>query len=152
MSIRICPEPVGYPEQLPRFGMADLTDDGIDRVLREYARKIEDGTDPAAYAPMIRTGRVVKLVRLCLRMRYGATFLGTHQPDRWLRHDEAPSYWLALAVDQHRAACGLPHVLDGRIAIGSDLVIAWPPPSAPMTRKTCAPDSLVAAREEAIAS
>jgi hypothetical protein len=126
VSVSIAPRPVELRDLGTPIGFADLTDDGLVRVQRDYRRAIEDGADAALYAAPIRTARTIQLVRLTLRMRYGATFLGTHQPDRYLRHGEAPSYWLAMQIDKHRHDNGLSHVLDGRVVvIPGKQVVRW---------------------------
>lgn len=91
-----------------KFTFWDLTDDGLARVRREYERMIEDRAF-GTYSEKVLLGwlaqvRLVRMVRWCLKMRYGAVdeHRGTKSFDRWYRFGEAPAYSLARGIDIYR--------------------------------------------------
>ena len=98
-------------ERTRPFLVAELTDEGLARLLRAYKRDTEDGRATAGTARLMTHIRGQQMARLRLRMRYGARDDGTGSYDRWYRLDEAPSYVLAAAMDRARAVAGQSHVL-----------------------------------------
>jgi len=93
-------------EQPHRFTFWDCSDDSLIQLRRQYLRMIEDNPDRkhAMIDGWLASIRWVRLVRWCLRMRYGAVdeHLGTKEWFRYLKHDEPPAYSLALRLDQMR--------------------------------------------------
>lgn len=113
-----------YPEGM--FGLWSLDDAGLARIRRQHLRAAADfargdmGPDPAGDLTQARRewymAREIhdhQLMRFRLRMRYGAIddHLGTTAYDCYIRHDERPSYGLALFMDSTKARLGLRHVL-----------------------------------------
>lgn len=86
------------------FTFWDLTDDGLLRVRRDYRNALEDGRKSGHYKEWLASIRWVRLVRWCLKMRYGAVdeHLGTKSWDRYSRFGDAPTYSLALEIDNLR--------------------------------------------------
>jgi len=101
------------------FSLRDLTDDGLTRLEKQRRRAVEDGMPVPDAA--IREVRAVRIMRLLLRMRYGAVdnHVGTHSYDHWYRLDKAPSYDLALLMDHGRWCLGRRHVLSWNSAMAA---------------------------------
>lgn len=101
------------------FDLWDLTDDGLARMrralLRETSDLARDGDLTNARRRWFEAREIHdhQLIRFRVRMRYGAVddHVGTTSYDCFIRHDEAPSYALALFMDAARANSGRTHVL-----------------------------------------
>lgn len=98
------------------FTFWNLSDDALLRIRRQYLRLIEDnpGRPHAQIDAWLASIRWVRLVRWCLKMRYGAVddHVGTHSYDRYYRFDERPSYALAREMDYRRYELGGRHIID----------------------------------------
>lgn len=99
------------------FSLWEHPDDSLRRLRRDYLRRAADLTEDGDLLHARREWYQAEelhqhqLMRFRLKMRYGAVFFGTDSYDCFLRHDEAPSYWLALFMDSTRARLGRRHTL-----------------------------------------
>lgn len=101
----------------------DLHDDSLARYIKTCRRQLEDidAGDPVGeprwkVEHWLSKARRIYVIRFALRMRYGAADNGTDSWDRFSRLGEAPSYWLAAAVDRCKAEAGQRHILDWAVA------------------------------------
>lgn len=101
------------------FTLWDQTDDSLVRLRRHHRRAASDLAEEGRLTEARREWyqaeeiRLHQLQRFQLRMRYGAVdnHVGTDSYDCYLRHDEAPTYWLALSMDGTNARLGRRHIL-----------------------------------------
>lgn len=106
-----------YPDR--PFDLWDQTDDSLVRLRRHYRRAAADSVRDDNLVQARRDWYQAEEIRLHqhqrfqLRMRYGAVddHIGTTVYDCYVRHDEPPSYALALAMDSTNARLGRRHIL-----------------------------------------
>lgn len=107
-----------YGHETP-FNLWDQADDSLVRLRRHYARAAADFARDGDLVRGRREWFQAEEIRLHqhqrfrLRMRYGAVddHVGTTVYDCYVRHDEAPSYALALFMDSTNARLGRRHIL-----------------------------------------
>lgn len=102
------------------YGLLDQADDSLRRLRRTFLREASDLAEGGYLDRARRASDEAQLIRrhqmarFRLRMRYGAVddHLGTPNFDCWYRHDAAPTYRLAAAMDRARQWQGRSHVLE----------------------------------------
>lgn len=101
------------------FDLWDQADDSLDRLRRHFCRAAADFARDGNLVRARREWHQAEEIRLHqqqrfqLRMRYGAVddHVGTTVYDCYVRHDEPPSYALALFMDSTNARLGRRHIL-----------------------------------------